>query len=571
MRYIQSPLLRPDDCLKVILGLSAIPDDDRPYGQLDDLYIYIFKSTPDKHKKSIKLIFDILVIPRSNDDNLGAFTTPAMLNKLLLFPPGHVEHILGNFLCLVNLHGSDKPIEVLHASLADFLLDLSRSGEFYADMGRAHEALTKGYTKLILDAKPNEFHSMVNSYYLLAKHHSKRAFLSGLEQDQAYASLDELYIHIFSSAPTGLKGSLTLNFTALALLAFPDHNLSNGFQTQAIKEKLLSLSPSYDEYVRSHLYFLVDHPLQISDHSVLEFFLTPHRSGKLGVNVAHGHEFLARRYAALIRDESSESMTDTWYYPLHFIYHSERAFLSGDLEKELEEFDLADIYRTLTNGNRVFDGVWTMVITILNSFFHLLQRKEITNGQSLFDDQIELLEQCILSPRRGLPDIDLDLYSAMLDRIRSRYLVYDCSGPARSGGYPCNSCQTGNIRGASEAVYKLKILVAIAWYSSMEYWMDSTTPFGLKRAQTAEQCLRFLQTLDSEDIRAHRDSVAIHLELALTSLIHSSYSSSLVDRLASFDGSTSDPSAILLTELSKNPLSELSALTYAVLHYIQVS
>ncbi|KAF8969184.1 hypothetical protein BDZ97DRAFT_1695915 [Flammula alnicola] len=162
IRYIQSPLLRPDDCLKVILGLSAIPDDDRPYGQLDDLYIYIFKSTPDKHKKSIKLIFDILVIPRSKDDNLGAFTTPAMLDKLLFFPPGHVEHILGNLLCLVNLHGRDKPIKVLHASLSDFLLDLSRSGEFYADMGRAHEALAKGYTKLILDAKRESSHNFLS-------------------------------------------------------------------------------------------------------------------------------------------------------------------------------------------------------------------------------------------------------------------------------------------------------------------------------------------------------------------------------------------------------------------------
>ncbi|KAF8969168.1 hypothetical protein BDZ97DRAFT_268690 [Flammula alnicola] len=150
---------------------------------------------------------------------------------------------------------------------------------------------------------------MVNSYYLLAEHHSKRAFLSGLEQDQAYASLDELYIHIFSSAPNGLKGSLKLNFTVPALLTFPGANLSDGFQTHAIKEKLLSLSPSYVEYIRSHLYFLVHHPHQISDRSVLEFFLTPHGSGKLGVNVAHAHEFLARGYAALIREENST--TDT--------------------------------------------------------------------------------------------------------------------------------------------------------------------------------------------------------------------------------------------------------------------
>ncbi|KAF8972727.1 hypothetical protein BDZ97DRAFT_854240 [Flammula alnicola] len=167
IRYIQSPLLRPHDCLRVILGLSAIPSDDRPYGRLDDLYYHIFSSIPAKHKESIKLIFDILVIPRpSEGDELGEFTTPSMLEKLLSFPTGHVEHILGNLLCLVNLHGSDKPVKILHASLADFLLDSSRSGEFHADMGRAHQALARGYTRLILEAKLTSISSQLTSSLL---------------------------------------------------------------------------------------------------------------------------------------------------------------------------------------------------------------------------------------------------------------------------------------------------------------------------------------------------------------------------------------------------------------------
>ncbi|KAF8969185.1 hypothetical protein BDZ97DRAFT_1796435 [Flammula alnicola] len=207
-----------------------------------------------------------------------------------------------------------------------------------------------------------------------------------------------------------------------------------------------------------------------------------------------------------------------------------------------------------------------MVITILNSFFHLLQRKEITNGQSLFDDHIELLEQCILSPRRGLPDIDLDLYSRMLNQIRSRHLVYDCSESARSGNHPCSSCRD-DVRGAPEAVYKLKVLITVAWYSSAEYSMDSKTPSGLRRAHMVKQCMRSLQTLG--DIHANHDSVAIHLEFARLSLTQSSYSTSLADYLDSFAESKSGNSQALLTALSKDHPSEVSTLAFAVQAYIQ--
>ncbi|KAF8972728.1 hypothetical protein BDZ97DRAFT_854241 [Flammula alnicola] len=191
-------------------------------------------------------------------------------------------------------------------------------------------------------------------------------------------------------------------------------------------------------------------------------------------------------------------------------------------------------------------------------------RKDIENGPRLFYNHIERLEQHILSSRQGVPDIDLNLYSRMLDRIRSWRLEYECSGPARSQGYPCGSCQNSNISGAPEAVYKLKILVTIAWHSSSEYWMDSTT-----RPHMVKRCLRPLEKL--ENFHDHRDGVAIHLELAVTSLAQSSYSSSLVDYLASLAGLKSGRSQVLLVALSREYPSGLSTLASAVLAYIQVS
>lgn len=157
IKYIKSPQLRPDECLKVILGLSMMPSNDRPYALLDDLYTHIFTAVHDVHKSSIKQIFDVLVIPRSADDELGTFTTPSLLEKLLCFPSGHVDHVLGNLLCLVSLHGRDKPIKVLHASLSDFLLNPSRSGNFFPNIGLAHHALASGYINAIKEGGSKPF------------------------------------------------------------------------------------------------------------------------------------------------------------------------------------------------------------------------------------------------------------------------------------------------------------------------------------------------------------------------------------------------------------------------------
>ncbi|KAH9479243.1 hypothetical protein JR316_0007831 [Psilocybe cubensis] len=212
LKYIKSPYLRPDECLKVILGLCSIPTSDRPYAQLDDLYSYIFNSAHDAHKESIKLLFSILVIPRTEYDNLGNFATPALLDKLLFFPLGHVEQVLGNFLCLVSLQGAQRPIKLLHASLSDFLLDIKRSGEFCADLGLAHKALARGYSTLGLQCMQDGQSGGIqveqsimplgpHHCYDLAAEHSEFAFKNGIPFYEAYAQLDKLHGLVIPFAP----------------------------------------------------------------------------------------------------------------------------------------------------------------------------------------------------------------------------------------------------------------------------------------------------------------------------------------------------------------------------------
>ncbi|KAH9479242.1 hypothetical protein JR316_0007830 [Psilocybe cubensis] len=79
LKYIKSPYLRPDECLKVILGLSSTPSSDCPYAQLDDLYSHIFNSAHEAHKTSVKLIFSVLAVP-STQQYSKTIISPALLN-----------------------------------------------------------------------------------------------------------------------------------------------------------------------------------------------------------------------------------------------------------------------------------------------------------------------------------------------------------------------------------------------------------------------------------------------------------------------------------------------------------
>ncbi|KAF5319662.1 hypothetical protein D9619_008641 [Psilocybe cf. subviscida] len=140
IRYIKMPNNRPDECLERILGLSAIPTSDKPYEPLDFLYRHIFGSVPRANQTSIHEIFHFLVLPTTWD----GVTSSDTIERYLGYKPGHVQHVLYDLLCLVAFT-RDGCIKVLHASLPDFLLDQSRSGPLYIDVGDAHATIAAGH------------------------------------------------------------------------------------------------------------------------------------------------------------------------------------------------------------------------------------------------------------------------------------------------------------------------------------------------------------------------------------------------------------------------------------------
>jgi len=142
MNYLKYLKDRPDRRLEVVLRLSPARKGEKPFAQLDALYSYIFSCVGD-----IDLVWRILGIIRlqAQGDIPGkdnTFITLDNLDKVLLLRPGDVELALDELACVL-VSSAEKSIQILHASLMDFLLDPTRSGIYTLDLGLAHEALSR--------------------------------------------------------------------------------------------------------------------------------------------------------------------------------------------------------------------------------------------------------------------------------------------------------------------------------------------------------------------------------------------------------------------------------------------
>lgn len=144
MEYLNSPHHLPIHRLDIIFGLSD-PGVDTPFAKLDALYVRIFSEV--KNINEVLEILSLLVLTRSNIP-----ITPQLLENIFFLRHRNVYTILSDVHSIITIPTStidstSSEIRILHASLADFLLDESRSGSFYIHQGSAHANLTRYFLK----------------------------------------------------------------------------------------------------------------------------------------------------------------------------------------------------------------------------------------------------------------------------------------------------------------------------------------------------------------------------------------------------------------------------------------
>ncbi|KAF8798343.1 hypothetical protein BYT27DRAFT_6902617 [Phlegmacium glaucopus] len=157
MKYIESPRHWPTDRLEIIFGIMS-RGKDTPFAALDELYTYIFSSVGDINK--VLEVFKVLLLMKASIRKCSAF----------------IEDLLGLRrddlkITLIDLHSIlDIPfkadageIRVLHASLGDFLLDKSRSGDYHINQGHAHANLTQHLIRFVPRTTRNHEISVLHS------------------------------------------------------------------------------------------------------------------------------------------------------------------------------------------------------------------------------------------------------------------------------------------------------------------------------------------------------------------------------------------------------------------------
>ncbi|KAF9039125.1 hypothetical protein BJ165DRAFT_364997 [Panaeolus papilionaceus] len=155
MKYIRDLRHQPDHRLESILQ-DTIPQNDRPYAELDALYLYILRQTQYPALVHQILAFRIVTVSFAGDVKYDSRD----YLKIFLRLPISVQALMVDLQSIINFDidgmglrgGSSKiitfpngaiPSIFHHASLLEFLLNPQRSEEFYVDIPHFDDELCK--------------------------------------------------------------------------------------------------------------------------------------------------------------------------------------------------------------------------------------------------------------------------------------------------------------------------------------------------------------------------------------------------------------------------------------------
>ncbi|KAF9472313.1 hypothetical protein BDN70DRAFT_900644 [Pholiota conissans] len=129
VNFVSTPHTLPSTQLSIIKNIRPRGATDRPFANLDALYKYIFSKV-----EQLDVVKSILVMMLTT-----WFSTPSMTIKeieaLFSLQAGDLESLLANLAAVIHcIPYTTTEVKFLHASLGDFLLDQSRSEEYYIDL-----------------------------------------------------------------------------------------------------------------------------------------------------------------------------------------------------------------------------------------------------------------------------------------------------------------------------------------------------------------------------------------------------------------------------------------------------
>ncbi|PPQ90207.1 hypothetical protein CVT25_001697 [Psilocybe cyanescens] len=139
VKYVASVRHRPTHRLDVVLGINPPQAGDSPFAELDALYQHILTGVEDVHL-ILQIIGFVVFHPPSY-----YYDSVAFIEAFLSLVPGDIQLLMQNVGSLISVEnypdhpdGAVLTVRILHASLKDYLLDQSRSKDFFLDRLKMH-------------------------------------------------------------------------------------------------------------------------------------------------------------------------------------------------------------------------------------------------------------------------------------------------------------------------------------------------------------------------------------------------------------------------------------------------
>ncbi|PPQ93116.1 hypothetical protein CVT25_003351 [Psilocybe cyanescens] len=138
VKYVASPHHRPIHRLEIVLGIQLPKAGDNPFAELDALYRHILMGVEDVDLLLQIIGFVVLYIPSFS------YCPVTYIEAFLSLAPGDIQLLMQNLGSLISVENHPyypNDAEVLtihHASLKDYLLDPSRSKDFFLDRLKMH-------------------------------------------------------------------------------------------------------------------------------------------------------------------------------------------------------------------------------------------------------------------------------------------------------------------------------------------------------------------------------------------------------------------------------------------------
>lgn len=158
IKYIQIFNKNPIDRLNVILGLAKQSNDEKPFAQLDALYLHILDSIEVEHRSTALDVFNF-TLAVSDADKVQRLSMPFVtFNPIPTLRNGDWKYSLLGLEDILIKFTDNGLIKFLHDSLSDFLLDPNRSGKYHINLGHAHATIVTHTLDYIKEGALNQSH-----------------------------------------------------------------------------------------------------------------------------------------------------------------------------------------------------------------------------------------------------------------------------------------------------------------------------------------------------------------------------------------------------------------------------